>query len=59
VIVMMWRYGWWKLRRQQKHPITLRRAFFGKFPRFGCYEEDEEGCPEYAKRDYDLVKEKT
>jgi len=55
---LMTRYGWWKYRREQKHPISIRRALFGKFPRFSSFEENEEGCPDWAKKYYDLVREK-
>lgn len=55
--VLAIRWGWYLHRRQEKHPISLFRAFFGKFPRFGAYEEDEPGCPDWAKRDYKIVKE--
>jgi hypothetical protein len=51
------RMGWYRDRKAQKHPISLFRALFGKFPRFGSYEEDEPGCPDWAKRDYQIVKD--
>lgn len=56
VFVLLNRYGWWKYRREEKHPISIRRALFSKFPRFSSYEEDEEGCPDWAKEYYEKVK---
>jgi hypothetical protein len=53
---LMFRFGWWKYRKEQGHPISPLRAFFGKTPRFSSYEEHEEGCPDWAKRDYNTVK---
>ncbi len=49
------RYGWYVMRKEDGHPISLWRAFFGKVPRFGAYEYDEEGCSEMNKRDYETV----
>jgi hypothetical protein len=51
------RWSWYKLRKADGYPISLWRAYFGSFPRFGCYEENEPGCPEDAKRDYNIVKD--
>jgi hypothetical protein len=59
VMVLAARIGWHQYRKEQGHPISWRRALFGKFPRFSSFEEDEEGCPDWAKKYYDLVREKT
>jgi hypothetical protein len=56
-IVQMMRYGWYKQRKADGHPITLRRAFFSQYPRFGAYEEHEAGCPESDKAYYNIVKD--
>lgn len=53
---IMHRIGWWLYRREQGHPISLWRTLFGNQPRFGSYEANEEGCPEWAKKDYELIK---
>ena len=45
IIVQMIRYGWYQQRKAEGHPITLWRAFFSEYPRFGIYNEGEEGCP--------------
>jgi len=50
------RWGWYKLRKVEGYPISLYRAMFGQWPRFGSYEENELGCPDWAKRDYVLVR---
>ena len=50
------RWGWYRLRKEEGHPISLWRAMFGMHPRFGAYEEDEEGCPDHCKRDYALLR---
>jgi len=53
---VLWiRYGWYKYRKSNGHPISLRRALFSPYPRFGSYEQHEVGCPEWALRDYKLV----
>jgi hypothetical protein len=49
------RWGWYKHRKADGYPITLRRAFFSRFPRFGAYNEIEVGCPDWAKKDYKIV----
>ena len=56
--IFQMRLGWWAYRRKEGYPISLFRAFLKPHPRFSAYEENEEGCPEWAKRDYELVKEK-
>lgn len=56
VAVLLCRIGWHQYRKEQGHPISWYRALFKKFPRFSSYEEDEEGCPDWAKRDYNIVK---
>lgn len=53
--VLAIRWGWWKHRAEKGHPISLWRAFFGRFPRFGSYEYNEPGCPDWTKRDYEAV----
>ena len=50
------RWGWYKHRAELGYPITLRRALFSQFPRFGSFEEHEAGCPDWALRDYALVR---
>ena len=52
---LQWRRGWYRVRREDGHPISIWRAMFGQFPRFGSYERDEPGCPDWAKLEYDLV----
>lgn len=49
------RYAWYAYRKEQGHPISLWRALFTPFPRFGSYERHEVGCPDWALRDYALV----
>jgi len=56
VVVKMIRWGWYKYRRELGYPISLRRAMFSQPPRFGAFEEHEEGCPESDKRDYALIR---
>lgn len=55
--VCMARRGWYKQRKADGYPISLWRATFGTYPRFSAYEEHEPGCPEYAKRDYKIVRD--
>ena len=52
---LSWRWGWYEMRRDAGHPISLWRAFFGKFPRFGAYEYNEVGCSKECKKDYETV----
>lgn len=49
-------WGWYTLRKAQGHPISLWRAFFGARPRFGLYEYEEEGCPDWDRKAYELVR---
>jgi len=56
-MVIQMRWGWYKYRKTEGHPISLRRAFFSQPPRFGAYEAHEEGCPDWALRDYKIVDE--
>jgi hypothetical protein len=53
--VLQIRIGWYRYRKSLGYPITWRRALFSDMPRFGSFEECEEGCPQWAKRDYTLV----
>jgi len=50
------RVGWYHYRKEQGHPITLRRALFSNMPRFSSYEQHEVGCPAWALLDYETVK---
>lgn len=50
------RVGWYQYRKEQGHPITMWRALFSAYPRFGSYEQHEVGCPDWALRDYETVK---
>lgn len=54
-MIFRMRLSWYRHRRSEKHPISLWRAMFGRHPRFGSYEENEPGCPDWAKRDYAIV----
>lgn len=49
-------WGWYTLRKQQGHPITLRRAFFQARPQFGLYEYEEAGCPDWDRKAYQTVR---
>ena len=35
--------GWYRYRKAEGHPITMWRALFSAYPRFGPYEEGEAG----------------
>jgi hypothetical protein len=56
-IAQIIRAGWYQQRKAEGYPITLRRAFFSQYPRFGAYEEHEAGCPESDKEYYNIVKD--
>ena len=49
------RLVWYQYRKIEGYPISLWRAFTSDLPRFGSYEQHEAGCPEWAKRDYQIV----
>lgn len=47
---ILWiRAGWYMYRTREGHPISVWRAMFSSYPRFGPYEVDEKGCPEWIK----------
>ena len=50
------RWGWYLYRKELGYPISLRRAMFSQMPRFGSFYEGEVGCPDWATRDYVLVR---
>lgn len=52
------RFGWYQHRKSDGHPISIWRAAFGKFPRFGSYEQHELGCSDASKMMYQLVEKK-
>jgi hypothetical protein len=56
MIALQIRWGWYQSRKADGYPISIWRAMFSQFPRFGSYDEHEAGCPDWAKRDYKIVK---
>jgi hypothetical protein len=52
------RVGWYKYRRELGYPITLQRALFSPMPRFGSFNEGEDGCPAYDRINYAMARPK-
>ena len=38
---LLGRWGWYQYRKGKGHPISLWRAFFDTYPRFGSYDLNE------------------